>query len=385
MLTISNAGGIATRGHNEGSISSYSHGRVVVRVTMRDGSRRSKTIRGSDQRTVERAARDELRKLLALRDGGFIGHDLSLGRFLTKWLGDVRPKVAPATYRQWEGHVDRYLVPELGRVKVSDLRVHDVEAMLGRLAIGPQTKRHVRSTLRRALRDAQRNGLAVANVAALAAPPAMPVAERQVLDADQAKALLAAAGGHRLSALFVLALHTGARQAELLGLRWNDVDGDFLHIRRTLQRVWTGELSASGRKVNKWVFLPPKTDRSRRSVHLTPAAVAALRAHRERQAQERGALSTDGLVFTTPGGLPIHGSNVTPVLRELLAAAGCPQVTFHDLRHSSATLLYAMGVPLETIADILGHSTPRITAQLYRHRVPKLQRDAVERLAAALG
>jgi integrase len=110
-------------------------------------------------------------------------------------------------------------------------------------------------------------------------------------------------------------------------------------------------------------------------------------ARASRPSGERGSVIpiADTLVFTTSTGNAIHATNLLPKLRADLAAAGLPKVSIHDLRHSAATLLYAQGVPIETIADILGHSTPRITGELYRHKVPQLQREAMEAMQRALG
>jgi integrase len=114
--------------------------------------------------------------------------------------------------------------------------------------------------------------------------------------------------------------------------------------------------------------------------------VEALRAQRDQQTLDRkGVTAIDGLVFTSPTGRPLHETNTLKALYEALAATDLPRVTQHDLRHSCATLLYSMGVPLETIADILGHSSSRITADLYRHRVQELQSAAAAKMQEALG
>lgn len=119
---------------------------------------------------------------------------------------------------------------------------------------------------------------------------------------------------------------------------------------------------------------------------LIPIAVEALAEQRRRQDAERGdhPRPIDGLVFTTPTGNPIHSSNLLPPFRAMLARLGLPKVTVHDLRHSAATMMLTAGVPLPVIAEILGHSTMRVTADLYAHIVPELRRDAADRLTEAL-
>lgn len=398
---------LIVRGHNDGSVSHYGDGRIVVRVTMRDGSRRSRSVQADHPRTEDceprdwRQARPVMAALERQRDLGAVGPDWTLGKYLPSWCDSMRNRKAPATWRQWDQHIRLYLVPSLGRIRLSHLRPGDVNAALSQLVtakpyrpspdaapeyrpLDGQTRRLVRATLRRALSDAVRAGAVTTNAAALSdVPPAQPK-ERRALTLEEARSLVSAVEKERMGVLFVLALHSGAREAELLGLRWNDLEGDTLHIRRTLQRVWTGELD-NGRRVNEWAMLPTKTKQTR-DVSLSSPALQALDKHRDRQAEGRGAYSMDGLIFTDTRGMPVHGSNLLPMLRRSLKRAGLPsEVTVHDLRHSAATILFAMGIPLEVIADMLGHSTVRITQDLYRHRVPQLQRDAAERLGTALG
>ena len=157
---------------------------------------------------------------------------------------------------------------------------------------------------------------------------------------------------------YVLALSTGMREAEMLGLTWERIDFDrrTVTVADTLQRV-NGE----------WKLLPPKTERSRRTIDVPEATIVALRAHRTAQRllrASKGELGPDGLVFTTSTGRPIHGSNLLPRFRATLERLGLPRITIHDLRHSAATWLFALGVPLPVIADRLGHSTIRVTADL---------------------
>jgi integrase len=262
------------------------------------------------------------------------------------------------------------------------------------------------------------------NVAALAEPPPMKRKERTVLTAEQARMVIDGTKDDRLHALYVLFLTTGMREAEALALTWKDIDfgdddarsgnaddvvlrglskplpggvpggmaaerpkpGATVTITRTLHRSHPGDYDYDA--ADPWVFRPTKTDRSRRTVNIPPVTVAALREHRKRQLEERaamGELGGEGLVFVSTRGHPIHGENLLPGWYAHLARLGLPKVVLHDLRHSAATILHAQGVPLEVIADILGHSTVRVTQDLYRHRVPQLQRDAADVMERALG
>jgi integrase len=409
-----------TRGHHEGSLYLRKRdNRWVAAVTMPDGSRPSRSAPDKAE------ARRLLRELLRKRDHGLsAGRDESLGRFLERWLADVRPRLAPKTWHRHEQIIRVHIVPAIGRRSLSGLSVGDVRSFLAGASGSAQTLRHYRATLRRALADAQREGLVVRNVAALAEPPPMKRKERTVLTAEQARMVIDGTKEDRLHALYVLFLTTGMREAEALALTWKDIDfgdddgtlserlgrngagprgpvgargglGDqgvgagpaaSITITRTLHRSHPGDYDYD--PADPWVFRPTKTDRSRRTVNIPPVTVAALREHRRKQLEERakmGELGGEGLVFVSTRGHPIHGENLLPGWYAHLERLGLPKVRLHDLRHSAATILYGMGIPLETIADLLGHSTTRVTADLYRHRVPALQTQAAEAMQRAVG
>jgi integrase len=207
----------------------------------------------------------------------------------------------------------------------------------------------------------------------------VPEHEPKIIAGDQARAILGAVRGDPLEALFTVALALGLRQGEALALRWEDVDlsRGAVSVAATLQRV-NGAL----------VRTEPKTRRSRRTLPLTSVAAEALRTHRVRQIEER-LLAGDrwddrGLVFTTSVGTPLDGVSVTHRFQKILERAGLPRYRFHDLRHGTASLLAARGVPARVAMELLGHSDIRTTLHIYTHVGPELARDAVERLDAAL-
>lgn len=411
------------RGHNEGTIFRRRQGRDagvwVSAVTMRDGRRVSRTSHSRDD------AKAELAELLRLRDANApITERIRLGDYLERWLDDDHDW-APATRRKHVSVV-RTHTRGLAHLRLHELSVADINGLLRGLVGSGQTRRHVRATLRRALADALRSGLAERNVAALANAPKLHGRERTVLDATQARTLIESTRDTRYGPLWAILLTTGLRISEALGLAWSDVDFGGRHedAGMVLDAVAEVEVAAERRGIDarhrglptrhrgsaserrdagrtpsitvrhqltredgKWVRRKPKTEKGRRTIPLTPLGVEALRAQRAMQDTDLGNTPRpiDGLVFTSPTGHYLHGTNTLKVLYADLDAAGLPKVTQHDLRHSCATILFGMGVPIEVIADILGHSTSRITADLYRHRVPELQREAAERMQEALG
>jgi integrase len=201
------------------------------------------------------------------------------------------------------------------------------------------------------------------------------------LSPEEARHLLDAACGDRLEALYVLAVSTGMREGELLGLKWADVDleAGALRVRRTLTR--------SGGKVS---LGEPKTKKSRRTVRLTPRAVEALKRHRVRQAGERlkaGSLHEDqGLVFAGEGGGLVNPSNLRQrSFLPLLKWAGLPGITFHDLRHTCASLLFQKNVHPKFVQELLGHASIVITLDTYSHMLPGMGGEAADAMGEALG
>lgn len=359
------------RGHHEGSIYQLrSRGVWVAAVSLPDGRRRRRQAASKAEALVELRALQR-----AVTAEAIDASRLRLGEYLQRWVNDDRHNWAPATRRKHRTIVAVHLSPAAGHIRLSDLSVDDVESLLAtRPGLDGQTRRHIRATLRRALTDAQRGGLVGVNVAGLSRPPRLSARERNVLTAGQARQLLETTRGTRYGPLWALLVTTGLRISEALGLTWADVSSDAITVNRALQRI-DGE----------WRRVPTKTTKSRRTIPLTTLARDALREQRAQQAADAGALLMDALVFTTERGQPIHATNLLPKLYADLAAAGLPRVTLHDLRHSTATILLEAGVPLPVVSRTLGHSTVRITMDLYVGRIPELQRDAADKMQEALG
>lgn len=236
--------------------------------------------------------------------------------------------------------------------------------------LSPTTVRYAYAVLRIALGRALKSGRVVRNVATLIDPPAKVRHELRPLSLDESRSLLAGIRGDRLEALYVTALGTGLRQGELLALRWQDVDlerGE-LAVRHTLQR---GTCTLS----------EPKTERARRTLRLPRQVLAALVAHRARQA----IVPMTGLIFTTEKGTPLDTRNVTRYLQRHLIRLGLPHQRFHDLRHAFATLMVESGEDLGTVSRILGHADFATTADVYAHLTPAMLDRAAERMDAILG
>jgi integrase len=181
--------------------------------------------------------------------------------------------------------------------------------------------------------------------------------------------------GHRLEALYTVALAVGLREGEALGLRWDDVDleAGTLSVRAAVQRL-NGKLRME----------EVKTDTSRRLIVLPRVAVEGLQAHRQRQLAECARLgkrwADTGLVFTSTRGTPLEPRNVVRHFHETLRKAGLPHKRFYDLRHTCASLLLVQGVHPRVVMEILGHSQIGLTMNTYSHVIPTLQKEAASRM-----
>jgi integrase len=290
------------------------------------------------------------------------------------------------THEQYRQHVKLYLAPLLGHHRLSKLAPQHVRAFLKRKledGLSPRTVQLSLVILRRSLGQAVKDGLTGRNVAKLVDGPRVRHFEGQTLSPEDARALLDAAKGERFEALYTAALAVGLRMGEALGLRWQDVNLDrrSLTVNRILERIGRGHGSTLQ-------LVEPKTSRSRRTVNLSEAAVRALRAHKVRQLEERLAAGLrwqdSGLVFPNSLGKPLDPHELHNGFKALLTKAGLPNIRFHDLRHSAASLMLAQGIPLRSIQDILGHSSIALTANLYAHVGEQLRREAADAMDAVL-
>lgn len=331
-------------------------------------------------------ARRKLTEALANRDKGltYDSEGLTVGEYLARWLEDsVRGSVKVNTYQSYSSMVRLHVCPTLGRTKLAALTPAHLQTLYRRKldeGFAPKSVKYVHTTLHRALKQAVKWGLVPRNAAAEADPPKVRTPEMSPLSPTQARTLLQAATGNRLEALYVLAVTTGMRQGELLGLGWEDVDPEArtVRVRRTLT------LAKGGPRLTE-----PKTRGSRRSIRLTALAVEALERHRARQecegAAAGGVWNEWALVFCTRRGTPIRRDNLHDKhWKPLLRRSGLPDIRFHDLRHTCATLLLTKGVHPKIVSEMLGHSSIAITLDTYSHVIPGMGDVAASAMEDAL-
>jgi len=371
------------RGNGEGGITRHKKsGLYMARYTVQTptGPKR-KTIYGKTRRVVD----EKLTAAKADRDRGllFDADSLTVGRYLERWLADsVRDTVKATTYETYERLMRRHLVPTLGRVKLKNLTPVHVRGLYREKldsGLSPTSVQRVHALLHKALNQAVHDGLVPCNVTQAVKAPRGSRKEIPALTQEQARVFLNTAKGDRLEVLYLLAIHTGLRQGELLGLKWGNIDLDrgILQVRRILSAAKEGP-----------TFTTPKSNKGR-SVRLTAQARQALRDHRKRQVEERlkhdGFWQDYGLVFNTLVGTPLNRHNVfSRSFKPLLRRAGLPDIPFHGLRHSFATLMLAGGEHPKMVQEMMGHSGIRVTMDFYSHVLPDMQREAVDRLGGML-
>jgi integrase len=244
----------------------------------------------------------------------------------------------------------------------------------------PRTVQYIHVTLHKALKQAVDDGLIPRNATEAVRPPQVRKEEIRPLTAEQVKMLFEAGRGDRLESLYILAVHTGLRKGELLGLKWGDVDFEAgtLQARRMLTTAKGGPMLRA-----------PKTKGSRRTVKLSPAALETLSSHLERQLGEidrAGDLwGENGLIFASEFGEPLDRRYITTHrFKPLLKRAGLPKIRFHDLRHMCATLLLTKNVNPKVVSELLGHATIAITLDTYSHVLPTMQESAAAAMEDAL-
>lgn len=304
-------------------------------------------------------------------------------QYLRHWLDNVaKPRVKRRSWLSYEGHIRLYLIPHLGPVRLTKLGSQHIQAMNTKLMaqVSARTVRHALSTLNNALNHALKTNLVARNVATLADSPRVVRHEITSLTPEQVRSLLQAAEGDRLECLYMMAICTGLRVGELFALRWSDVDLEKqrLQVKATLNRYR-----------GPWQIEEPKSASSRRSISLPALAVSALKEHRRRQLEDRMASKRwedNDLVFCTRLGTPLSLTNVhRRSFKPLLEKAGLPNIRFHDLRHSAASLLLGEGEHPKVVQELLGHSSISLTMDTYSHLVEGMQRSVADKMERILG
>lgn len=363
-----------------GTIRQRPDGRWEARYTVgRDpgtGRQVQRSVYGSTQKEV----RQKLAQAIAAIDNGTYTAPsrLTVGEWLDIWQRDYLTSLKPCTVRTYQTAVKNHIRPALASIRLTALHPHMVQGFINGLELAPSSVRLVYQVFHTALEKAVRLDYIPKNPTCGCELPRMDRKEVHPLDDQQTGALLAAAKGHPLEQLVTVALFTGMRQSELLGLTWDAVDftAGTISVNKQLSRLEHREKSG--------LFVSPKSGKSR-TISAAPLVIRAIQSQRVRQAEMQlraGPLWNDphGLIFTNEAGGPLEQRAVDYQFRRIVNAAGMEGVRFHDTRHTYAVNAIRAGDDIKTVQGNLGHATAAFTLDRYGHFTEQMRRDSAARM-----
>lgn len=357
------------RQNNEGSFLQLPNGtwRVFLRI---NGGRLSHICQ------TQQAGREWVRKIQGQVDQGLTYDDerITLGAFMQGWLGNKKLQVRPATFEQYTSVVNNYLQPNLGRIRLRDLssgQVQDFYDHLSTSGKGTRTIRLAHVVLHGCLEQAKRLGLIHRNPTEFCALPRQAEKDLQIWDEDQVTQFLNFIRGHKNEHFYYVALGTGMRRGELLGLQWRDINWN---KRQILVRRECFHPAGGG-----FIFQAPKTKLGKRSIQLGQGVIDHLRAQLQlielQRKMARDTWQDHDLVFPSLVGTPIGADRISHEFPALAKMAGLPTIRFHDCRHTAASIMLSHGIPPMIVAGMLGHSLS-ILMTTYAHFIPGSQEEA---------
>jgi len=369
----------------------------------KDGSWEAKISLGTDHGTGKRRrpslyadTQDEIqRKLNNALGKHFAGYNIDPQKitfedWIDKWLEDYcKPFIEQNTYEGYEAYAKLYIKPRLGSCLLSKLTTNDIQRAYNYLlkkgkkngkGLAPKSLWNVHTVVRASLLQAQLEDLIIRNPLLGVKLPPKNKPKNNFLTAEQMQHYLGTIKDDRLYAAFIVECVTGMRRGEILGLKWPCVvfkTGE-LKIKETYIK------SVSG----KTYFSKPKTEKSHREIYLPKEAVEILKQHKKAQSLEMKEWGEDyqkhNLVFCKENGEPIHPDTFYGLHLTLIKNAGLGHVRFHDLRHSVASALINQGFELIDVAELLGHSSIEVTADVYGHLTKERKKDTTQSLVSIL-
>jgi integrase len=358
------------RGRNEGSVFQLANKHWRAQI-YQSGSRHSRNfLTKEDALGWLRTTRVNMERGFDLKGG-----NTTVAEYLDEWLDNHRISLRSKTAHSYSRMIKNHILPFLGNKRLKDLKLVTIEEFYSELlqkGLGPRTIRITHNILHTSLAKAVKYGLLIYNPTQGASLPRYFHNEMNVMDTSQVTQFLVAAQNSKYRVLFHFAITTGMRFGELLGLRWMDVqwNAGVIHVQRQMQDV-PGE---------GCVFVEPKTNAGRRTIKLGEGSLDLLRHHKQDQEFQRKIVGQRwrgmDLVFTNSVGGPGVTSNIRKEFHRVLDLAGLPQIRFHDLRHTTASLLLNNKVPVIVVSNMLGHSKPSVTLDIYAHVFHDMQGEA---------
>lgn len=373
---------MSKRANGEGSIFKLKNGRWRAELTLGFDPQTGKQLR----RTKTAKTRGEAKSLLKQLQDYYGALPAGTGpqtleAFTTDWLTTKSGSVRPRTLDSYQRTFSRHVYPTLGKTKLEDLKTYEIQRLLDSVAktSGKRTANYVRTVFNIALNQAVKWQLMVRNPVYGTIRQAENPRPQTIWTPEEIRRFLSVAISHRLYALFYLALTTGLRRGELLGLTWADVKEDAITVVRSVSTHH-----------GKVVEGPPKSASGRRVVAIDPATRYVLRQHEDRQRLELEQLGmaeneVPQRVFTHDLGGTIDGSNLTRIWHRLQEEAGVPRARLHDARHMHLSMLIGKGVDVRTVSDRAGHADTVLTLRQYAHALDAQRKRAAMSLDELIG
>lgn len=342
-----------------------------------DGKKRRMTKSGFE--TKEEAEQGLIKMAYEVGQHMVVKHsDESLYNYLRYWLDAESDNYEPSWLKNLFGYLENYIGPEIGNVKLSGLNAGYIEKLYKALrnqGKSPQTIKHVHNMLSKALSKAAKQKLIAANPVKDVTPPKVTRSARKrnlnVWTMEELQTFLRIARESRWYIAFLLAAYTGARQGEILAIRWENIN--FAKNRLTID-------SSISRDMKGYKVGDPKTDSSYRDIILPQHVMDELLKHKERKHEkdERLFNRPKDFVVRTWKGTFVSQRNFAREWYRLLDLSGLPKIRFHDLRHTHATLLLESGVNVKAVSARLGHASSKVTLDIYSHVTPQMEDGVAE-------
>jgi integrase len=384
------------RGHNEGSIRKRSDGTWEARYTTgfdNKGKQIQKSVYGKTRNEVAMKLTLALEKLST---GKYIDPShMKFSEHLKNWLELKRNKIKPNTYDCYEQYIDLHIIPELGGIKLKNLKrktiqdFYENKLIEGRLkdkgGLSSATIMKMHNIIHSALEKAVVDKIIASNPTKDAELPKSDEKERRVLSLDEQKVFITALAGDRLELAFLIEITTGMRLGEVLALTWDDIylKEKYLVVRRTLARVKIRDGGGDGAKY-KLVPQEPKTEKGKRLIPIPDALISRIEQHRLNQEKEKvrykEVYEYNNIVFCTQFGTYIQPRNYMRSFYRIVEKAKIPKANVHSLRHTFATRMLEMGESAKVVQELLGHKNITTTLNTYTHVLEQTKVKAISRV-----
>lgn len=364
------------RGHVSKRGSKYS---FVIDIGRDPITKKRKQKRVSGFRTKKEAIQAMNKMINELQNGTYVEpSNETLAEFIESWLEHKKSTVSDSTYDFYESYTKNHIVPALGNIKLKDIKPITIQIFYNSLVknsgLSLHSVAHVQRITRIILNHAVRLKVIRENPAIDIDIVKVPKKEQKVWTKDQVDIFIDAARGHIHFIAFYLAIFTGMRQGEILGLKWDSVDFDnrTIYVRRALKRSNGGEIKDL------------KNTSSYRSIAMNDLLYEELKKHKRKQNEIKlrmgQAYNDQGFVVATKVGTFVLHSNLSRAFRLICEKIDVPKIRFHDLRHTHASLLLSLKQHPKVVQERLGHSSIEMTMDIYSHMMPNMQKEAVKEL-----